>query len=112
MQASKRIQNYRSSLFCISCIWHESFGAILLVEVVKCREQDRRYEMDTEIQAGGKDDLMNCTLQPFLISCYIPKRKFMIIRVLHCLLCVNDWVRDNSVDRCMSAGHHSWSIVQ
>jgi hypothetical protein len=34
--------------------------------------------METEIQTGDKDDFMNCTLQPFLTSCYIPKETFII----------------------------------
>lgn len=39
------------------------------------RKQDRRRETEAEIQTCGEDDLMNCTLQPFLFSCYIPREK-------------------------------------
>jgi hypothetical protein len=32
-------------------------------------------EMEAEIQTGGEDDLMNCTLQPFLFLAVISQEK-------------------------------------
>jgi hypothetical protein len=54
------------------------------------QSQDQSLSL-RQANMGLEDDLMKCTLQPFLFfSCYIPRKKFMMIRVEHAQVIISE----------------------